>query len=138
MAARLGPHRYTAAALSARRHQEPCWLFAAPAFKAPTLADEFQGSTGYYQQLTDYYTCEKAGFIGSTLGNCPQFQQYYYADYQTNSNIFQQFSLDSANTTSLFTGASLPPVGIAGQPAAPRQRQSCGAFPGTSRVDDGR
>jgi hypothetical protein len=56
---------------------------------------------------------------GPSMNTSSYFQQYYYADYQTNSNIFQQFSLDSANTTSLFTGASLPPVGIAGQPAAP-------------------
>lgn len=57
------------------------------AFKAPTLADEFQGSTGYYQQLTDYYACEKGGYIGGTLGNCPQFQQYYYGVTSGNTKL---------------------------------------------------
>ncbi len=28
------------------------------AFKAPTLSDEFQGSSGFYTGATDYYTCE--------------------------------------------------------------------------------
>ncbi|MBS0367396.1 MAG: TonB-dependent receptor [Proteobacteria bacterium] len=32
------------------------------AFKAPTLADEFQGKSGYFITGTDYYTCAKAGF----------------------------------------------------------------------------
>jgi len=42
------------------------------AFKAPTLADEFQGNSGAYATLTDYYTCEKSGYTGTNLGNCPQ------------------------------------------------------------------
>jgi iron complex outermembrane receptor protein len=42
------------------------------AFKAPTLADEFQGISGAYAGLTDYYTCEKNGYTGVNLANCPQ------------------------------------------------------------------
>jgi iron complex outermembrane recepter protein len=42
------------------------------AFKAPTLADEFQGPSGYYtSSATDYYTCTKQGYTGATLSNCP-------------------------------------------------------------------
>ena len=32
------------------------------AFKAPTLADEFQGESGYFTSVTDYYQCAKAGY----------------------------------------------------------------------------
>jgi len=42
-------------------------------FKAPTLADEYQGNTGFYQQATDYYGCSQLGYSGNTLGNCPYF-----------------------------------------------------------------
>ncbi len=45
------------------------------AFKAPTLADEFQGPSGAYQGVTDYYTCAQLGFTGNNIGNCPYFLQ---------------------------------------------------------------
>jgi len=54
------------------------------AFKAPTLADQFQGKSGFFQTLTDYYTCAVNGYTGSTLGNCPQAQQSYFG--QTSGN----------------------------------------------------
>ncbi len=57
------------------------------AFKAPTLADEFQGVSGYYQQLTDYYTCAKEGYSGSTIGNCPQFNQYLFGTTSGNTKL---------------------------------------------------
>lgn len=44
------------------------------AFKAPTLADEFQGRSGFFQTVTDYYTCYTTGYTPATLGNCPQNQ----------------------------------------------------------------
>jgi outer membrane receptor protein involved in Fe transport len=44
------------------------------AFKAPTLADEFQGTSGLYQTLNDYYYCAVQGYTGSNLSGCPQFQ----------------------------------------------------------------
>ena len=40
------------------------------AFKAPTLADQFQGESGYYASVIDYYQCELAGFTGSNIGDC--------------------------------------------------------------------
>jgi len=57
------------------------------AFKAPTLADEFQGTSGYYQQLTDYYSCAKGGYTGSNIGNCPQFNQYLFATTSGNTKL---------------------------------------------------
>lgn len=41
------------------------------AFKAPTLPDEFQGMSGYYSSVTDYYNCAQAGYVGANIGNCP-------------------------------------------------------------------
>jgi len=41
------------------------------AFKAPTLADEFQGQSGSYTTVTDYYQCAKQGFTGVNLSACP-------------------------------------------------------------------
>ncbi len=41
------------------------------AFKAPTLADEFQGPSGFFEFVTDYYRCAQAGFTGNNIGNCP-------------------------------------------------------------------
>jgi len=57
------------------------------AFKAPTLADEFQGTSGYYEQLTDYYSCAKEGYTGSNIGNCPQFNQYLFATTSGNTKL---------------------------------------------------
>ncbi len=44
------------------------------AFKAPTLSDEFQGRSGYFTPLTDYYTCDLHGYTGVNLAKCPQAQ----------------------------------------------------------------
>jgi hypothetical protein len=56
---------------------------------------------------------------GMSMNKSSYFQQYYYADYQVNANILQQFNQDTANTSSLFTGGALPPMPIPGQPAVP-------------------
>ncbi|HEY0200007.1 MAG TPA: TonB-dependent receptor [Rhodanobacter sp.] len=48
------------------------------AFKVPTLADEFQGTSGYYSYVTDYSNCARVPaadggpFTGANVGNCPQ------------------------------------------------------------------
>ncbi len=57
------------------------------AFKAPTLADEFQGVNGYYQTLNDYYTCEKTGYTGANLSNCPQFAEEVYGTQSGNPKL---------------------------------------------------
>ena len=41
------------------------------AFKAPTLSDEFQGPSGYYTVVNDYYSCANQGYTGADIGNCP-------------------------------------------------------------------
>lgn len=39
------------------------------AFKAPTLSDEFQGTSGFYTSAIDYYQCAIHGY--TNLANCP-------------------------------------------------------------------
>lgn len=58
------------------------------AFKAPTLPDEFQGPSGYYNSVTDYYNCAQAGYTGANIGNCPN--KYY------NTSFFGQNSGNTA------------------------------------------
>lgn len=41
------------------------------AFKAPTLSDEFQGLSGYYAFVPDYYNCAKLGYTPSQIDKCP-------------------------------------------------------------------
>nr|WP_146474270.1 TonB-dependent receptor [Vulcaniibacterium thermophilum] len=41
------------------------------AFKAPTLADNFQGMSGFYSFVTDYYACSQLGFDPSEVDACP-------------------------------------------------------------------
>lgn len=41
------------------------------AFKAPTLADQFQGVSGFYSEAIDYYSCALEGFDASDVANCP-------------------------------------------------------------------
>lgn len=57
------------------------------AFKAPTLADEFQGYSGAYATLTDYFTCEKNGYTGINLANCPQANVVYSTSTSGNPNL---------------------------------------------------
>jgi len=57
------------------------------AFKAPTLADEFQGNSGAYATLTDYYTCAKAGYTGTNLGNCPQANESVFDSTSGNAKL---------------------------------------------------
>ncbi len=41
-------------------------------FKAPTLSDQYQGQSGSYQTLTDYYTCYQSGYTAADINDCPQ------------------------------------------------------------------
>lgn len=41
------------------------------AFKVPTLADEFQGLSGYYSTVTDYLNCGRLGYAPGNLDDCP-------------------------------------------------------------------
>jgi iron complex outermembrane recepter protein len=57
------------------------------AFKAPTLADEFQGLNGYYEALTDYYSCYKNGYTTATIGNCPYFNESIFGQTAGNTHL---------------------------------------------------
>lgn len=41
------------------------------AFKAPTLSDLFQGESGYYSTVTDYYNCQLLGYGPGETDDCP-------------------------------------------------------------------
>jgi outer membrane receptor protein involved in Fe transport len=41
------------------------------AFKVPTLADEFQGKSGYYSNVPDYLNCARLGYGPADIANCP-------------------------------------------------------------------
>jgi iron complex outermembrane receptor protein len=57
------------------------------AFKAPTLADEFQGTTGFYSAVTDYYQCALGGYSGANIGNCPYYLTGYSGTTSGNPNL---------------------------------------------------
>lgn len=41
------------------------------AFRAPSLADQFQGLSGFYSFTTDYYNCQLLGFEPGDTSQCP-------------------------------------------------------------------
>jgi outer membrane receptor for ferrienterochelin and colicin len=53
-------------------------------FKMPTIPDQFQGLSGFYAGVTDYYQCALAGYTGTTLGNCPYTDQTFLANTSGN------------------------------------------------------
>jgi iron complex outermembrane receptor protein len=57
------------------------------AFKVPTLADEYSGTSGYYSSVTDYYNCALLGDTGPKLSQCPGV--YSQASYfnSTSGNV---------------------------------------------------
>jgi outer membrane receptor protein involved in Fe transport len=57
------------------------------AFKAPTLADEFQGLNGYYEPLTDYYNCYKNGYTTATIGNCPYYNESVFGQTSGSTHL---------------------------------------------------
>ena len=44
-------------------------------FKMPTLPDEYQGRSGFFQTVTDYYACYSNGYTPADIGDCPQAGQ---------------------------------------------------------------
>jgi iron complex outermembrane recepter protein len=50
------------------------------AFKVPTLPDEFQGQSGFFDFVTDYSNCAIAGFTPDKIANCPS--KYNSVQYQ--------------------------------------------------------
>ncbi|WP_243039197.1 TonB-dependent receptor domain-containing protein [Dyella sedimenti] len=41
------------------------------AFKAPSLSDQFQGLSGAYSRVVDYYNCAVLGYRGANIDSCP-------------------------------------------------------------------
>ncbi len=41
------------------------------AFRAPTLSDLYQGKSGYYNSVIDYYQCARRGYLPGNTDNCP-------------------------------------------------------------------
>ncbi|MCI2260190.1 TonB-dependent receptor plug domain-containing protein [Xanthomonas indica] len=41
------------------------------AFRAPTLSDLYQGQSGYYSSVIDYYQCARRGYLPGNTDNCP-------------------------------------------------------------------
>jgi len=74
------------------------------AFKAPTLSDEFQGTSGFYTGATDYYLCALKGYTGTNLANCP---------YPSGGSVFGQ---TSGNTKLQPINAKVWNVGIVWAP----------------------
>jgi outer membrane receptor for ferrienterochelin and colicin len=59
------------------------------AFKAPTLADEFQGLSGFYTNVTDYYSCSQLGFDPAHAGDCaPRYSNHQvYGEQSGNTEL---------------------------------------------------
>ncbi|WP_456952676.1 TonB-dependent receptor domain-containing protein [Lysobacter sp. HA35] len=57
------------------------------AFKAPTLADQFQGLSGFYSQATDYYRCHVAGFEPGNTDACPYDSTQYFGQQSGNPDL---------------------------------------------------
>ncbi len=54
------------------------------AFKAPTLADQFQGISGFYSLAVDYYNCALLGFDAGNVVACPsQYSEMQYFGKQS-------------------------------------------------------
>ena len=55
------------------------------AFKAPTLADQFQGPSGFYEAVNDYYACAHHGYAGDA--SCPYFDNSVFGTTQGNEKL---------------------------------------------------
>ncbi|WP_454259636.1 TonB-dependent receptor domain-containing protein [Pseudoxanthomonas mexicana] len=77
------------------------------AFKAPTLADQFQAESGYYSTVTDYYRCQLLGFDPTEVDQCPAaFSNRQYFGTTEGSRDLEPLSADVWNVG--FVGAPLP------------------------------
>jgi outer membrane receptor protein involved in Fe transport len=57
------------------------------AFKAPTLADEYQGTSGFYTTVNDYYLCTKEGYTTATLSSCPYAGESVFGTTSGNTRL---------------------------------------------------
>jgi len=77
------------------------------AFKAPTLADQFQAESGYYSTVTDYYRCQLLGFDPTEVDQCPAaFSNRQYFGTTEGSRDLEPLNADVWNVG--FVWAPLP------------------------------
>ena len=53
-------------------------------FKAPTLSDEFQGQSGFFQTVTDYYYCS---ITAQPIGSCAQANESIFGTTSGNTHL---------------------------------------------------
>lgn len=60
------------------------------AFKVPTLADEYQGLSGYYSNVPDYLNCARLGYGPGNVSNCPTpYDSTQYFGQQAGSSVLK-------------------------------------------------
>lgn len=59
------------------------------AFKAPTLSDEYQGTSGFFTTATDYCNCTKRGYTAAAgnLNSCPYAQASFFGTTSGNTHL---------------------------------------------------
>ena len=57
------------------------------AFRAPSLADTFQGLSGYYNSVTDYYRCSEAGFLPGDTDECSWDSEQFFGQSSGNRDL---------------------------------------------------
>lgn len=57
------------------------------AFRAPSLADTFQGLSGYYSTVTDYYRCGQAGFEPGNTDDCTWDNEQFFGQSSGNRDL---------------------------------------------------
>jgi len=66
------------------------------AFKAPTLSDLYQGSSGYYSTVTDYYQCAQQGFLPGNTTDCTRDSVQFFGT-QSGSTALKPINADTWN-----------------------------------------
>ena len=60
------------------------------AFRAPTLADQFQGRSGFYSRVPDYWNCQLQGFGPDNISQCPaRYNSVQYFGQQAGNPALQ-------------------------------------------------
>jgi len=57
------------------------------AFRAPSLADAFQGISGYYSRVTDYYRCSLDGYLPGDTDDCNWDSEQYFGQSSGNPDL---------------------------------------------------
>ena len=57
------------------------------AFRAPSLADAFQGLSGYYSSATDYYRCAQDGYLPGDTVDCSYDSEQFFGTQSGNRDL---------------------------------------------------